>query len=330
MKDDQQRIKSDALSAQKCVQNTRMLDDACRCKATRKRGWILPRMMLLCAAVIWGSTYTISKFAMQAISPQWLLAIRTLTGCLLLAIVCRQRLRALLNRRILFAAIGIAVVYYLAFLAQMKGLTVISPGRSAFLTALYCVIIPIIQWVMRHRSPGLHHMLAAILCLIGVGCVAKDSFTAGFGSSTLGDSLTLACAFAFAIYFYALGNLSVSTDAVSLTFVIFFVSGILFLIGALCTEAFPTHILENPHAMIAVAYLVFAAIGAQVLQNVGLARTSAMEASILLSTDTLFALLISIIWFNERPSLVSLAGFACIFLAVLLAVCLQSGKTSRR
>ncbi|MFT8705240.1 DMT family transporter [Bifidobacterium aquikefiricola] len=283
---------------------------------------VIPHVMLLGAAAIWGSTYAVSKSAMEVISPQWLLAIRTLLGALILGLVCRHRLHAVCNRRTMMMAVGVAVVYYIAFLAQMKGLTLISPGRSAFLSALYCVIIPLIQWGMRHRAPGLHHIVAAVLCLIGVGCVAHDSAAAGSGMSVLGDALTIACAVAFAVYFYALGSLSATIDAMALTFVIFLVSGVLFLIGALFTEPFPTHIAQQ-HTWIAVLYLVCAAVGAQVLQNLGLARTSAMEASIVLSTDTVFALVISVIWFAERPSGIALIGFACIFLAVLLAVTME-------
>ncbi|MFT8593160.1 MAG: DMT family transporter [Bifidobacterium sp.] len=303
----------------------RISDEArhCASRASWSRGHlgrVIPRIMLLAAAAIWGSTYTISKSAMEVISPQWLLAIRTLVGALILWAICRNRLQSLRNPKVLLATVGVAVLYYVAFLAQMKGLTLISPGRSAFLSALYCVIIPIIQWVMRRRSPGLHHIVAAVLCLVGVGCVAGDAMTAGAGASILGDGLTIVCAFAFAAYFYALGTLSIATDAVVLTFVIFLVSGLLFLVGAICTEPFPMQIVRHQNAWVAVLYLVIAAVGAQILQNIGLASTSAMEASILLSTDTLFALAISMIWFGERPSGMAVIGFVFIFLAVLLAV----------
>ena len=135
-----------------------------------------------------------------------------------------------------------------------------------------------------------------------------------------GDLLTIGCAIAFAAYFYALGVLSLSMDPLVLTFIIFTVSGVLFLAGALLTEPLPTHLMDHRAAAICVGYLIVAAVGAQVLQNIGLVRTSAMEASIILSTDTLFALVISMTFFGERPGRDSMFGFLCIFAAVLITV----------
>ena len=282
---------------------------------------LLPRLMLLAAAAIWGSTYTISKFAMEAVTPQWLLAMRTLAGAAALGLVCRRRFRRAISMRLLVLSTGVALMYYVAFLAQMKGLTLISPGRSAFLSALYCVIIPLIQWAMRRHSPGLQHMVSAGVCLLGVWLVSQDSSPAGSGSTTsVGDLLTIGCAVAFAVYFYALGVLSLSMDPLVLTFIIFSVSGVLFLAGALLSEPWPRQLMNHAQAAVSVGYLIVAAVCAQVLQNIGLVRTSAMEASIILSTDTLFALAISMTFFGERPGRNSLLGFLCIFAAVLITV----------
>ena len=274
--------------------------------------------MILVSAAIWGSTYTFSKFAMQQIPVQLLLAVRTLGGAIALGIVCRHRIQQRLTKRMLVVGAGVSISYYVAFLSQMKGLTLIDPGRSAFLTALYCVIIPFLRWAVRKRAPGLQHIFAAGMCVAGVGCISLNAGTAVSSSQTvLGDVLTIFSAFAFAVYFYSISVLSISYDPLVLTFIIFMDSGVLFAVGSVFTEQFPSWNAIDASTYGCVLYLLAAALAAQVMQNLGIAHTPALQASVLLCTETLFALIISMIFYSEHPGVKDLVGFLFIFLAIL-------------
>ncbi len=277
--------------------------------------------MLVAAAAIWGSTYTLSKEAIAAIPVQQLLAIRMLGGIILMWVFFGKRILSTLTAASLRSGVIAGILYYGAFLLQTVGLQGMPPGRNAFLTASYCVLTPFLMWVFRKRAPGVQHIGASLLCLAGVGLVASSQGGGLTNGTThaLCDTITLLGAVAWALYFFLIAMASVRHDPITLTFIVFCSSFVLFLTGSLLFErrlpAFP----PQPRTLWVVAILLLATFAAQVLQNLGIAGTPPNEASILLCTETLFALILSIMVYSERPTPVAATGFALIFGSVILS-----------
>ena len=63
---------------------------------------------------------------------------------------------------------------FLAYLIQTIGLTMTTPGKNAFLTAVYCAIVPFLVWFFYRRRPDSYNFFAALLCIVGVGFVKYD------------------------------------------------------------------------------------------------------------------------------------------------------------
>ncbi len=61
-----------------------------------------------------------------------------------------------------------------AYVVQTYGLKGTTPGKNAFFTAAYCVIVPFLYWVVDHVRPDKFNVLAAVLCVIGIGSVSWD------------------------------------------------------------------------------------------------------------------------------------------------------------
>ncbi len=67
------------------------------------------------------------------------------------------------------------LTYWGTMISQTVGLTMIEPGRSAFLTSAYCVLVPFVSWLLMRQRPAARNIVAAALCLTGVGFVSLGS-----------------------------------------------------------------------------------------------------------------------------------------------------------
>ena len=84
---------------------------------------------------------------------------------------------------------------YLGYIFQTYGLTHTTPGKKRFLTAVYCVIVPFLVWLLYKQKPDKYNITAAFLCLLGIGLVSlKGDFSIG-----IGDLLTLVGGVFFAL-----------------------------------------------------------------------------------------------------------------------------------
>jgi len=269
------------------------------------------RLALLAAALIWGSSFFVMKNAVDGIPVFLLLGIRFTVGSVLLALIFCRRLPRLRPRLMLHGCVA-GVLLFAAYTVQTFGLAGTTPGKNAFLTAVYCVLVPFLNWLIIRRRPTGWNWLAAVMCLAGIGLVSLD------GDLTIrqGDLLTLLGGVLFAAHLVAVSRFGEEDDPVLLTLAQFITAAACCWIGTLTTEAWPAAWPQN--AWVELAYLaVFATTAALLLQNVGQSVTPAAPAAILLSLESVFGVLFSVIFYHETVTPRLLAGFALIFLAVI-------------
>lgn len=269
------------------------------------------RAALLLAAIIWGSSFFILKDALNGLPVFLLLAVRFAVGFLLLAILFHRRLRKMSRAAVLHGLLCGALLFA-AYATQTFGLRETTPGKNAFLTTVYCVLVPFLSWLTGQDKPTRWNWLAAVLCLTGIGLVSLDeALTMGRG-----DALTLLCGVFYALHVLAVGRFSQGEDAVALTTVQFGAAAVCNALLSLMTESFPAALPTG--ALLELSYLaVFPTTVALLLQNVGQSITPPAQAAILLSLESVFGAAFSIVFASERPSLRMLCGFALIFLAVI-------------
>lgn len=279
----------------------------------------LARLMLLACAALWGGSYLLAKIAMQIITPQWLMGLRLLGASACMLALFHRHIIPYLNRTIILPALVVGLTYWGTMLTQTVGLTTIDPGRSAFLTAVYCVLTPFVSWLIIKVRPKAINLVAGIICLAGVGFISlKPSGSLALGT---GDWLTLATAVIFSFNLTCLGVYAKRFDPIAITFVQFAAAGVLFLIGAIAFEPAPNASWLEPEVIASVLYLFLGAtMSAQIMQNIGLAHVPASQASIIMCTESLFAVTFSALFWGERIGWSSITGFTLIFFAVLLSV----------
>lgn len=274
---------------------------------------ILPKFALFSAALIWGSSFFIVKNTVDIFPTNFLLAIRFTIGCLLLCVLFPKKLTQL-NRTCLWQGIVLGLLIFTAYCIQTIGLTDTTPGKNAFLTAAYCILVPFLYWITDKRRPDLYNFSAAFLCLAGIGLVSFD----GSFSMRFGDAMTLISALFFAAHIVAGARFGGKSDPILLTILQFGTAAVCSWVLGFTTETFPKEIPLN--AALGLLYLaVFATTIALLLQNIGLKYADPTSGAILLSLESVFGVLFSMLFYQERLTLRLGAGFLLIFIAVILS-----------
>ncbi len=167
----------------------------------------MPRLALLLTTLIWGATFPATKAALEQIPPLSFLFLRFLLGTLLVVGWFAAAGHGLRRERGILRAAGIATGFlFLGYIFQTVGLRYTSASNSAFLTALYVIIVPLILRRFDRRI-----ILATSVATAGLWLLVKPSTT-----MSVGDLMTLACAAAFAAHIVCLERFSRLFDAPSL------------------------------------------------------------------------------------------------------------------
>ena len=274
---------------------------------------VLAKPMLFAAALIWGTSFFIMKNTLDVMPVFFLLAIRFTAGAVLLALVCWKRWKKFTPDYLWRGAI-IGGFLFLAYTVQTFGLSLTTPSKNAFLTAVYCVIVPFLTWAVVKVKPDGYNIAAALLCVAGMGLVSLNDQL----SINAGDLLTLLCAVFYASHIVAVEKVSPGKDITLLTVFQFAFAALYAWVCGLCTETFPAQALTDPAVFLPLAYLcVMATTVALLFQNVGQIWSDPASASVILSLESVFGVLFSVLFYGDPVTGRLLAGFALIFVAVV-------------
>ena len=271
--------------------------------------------LIVLATIIWGSSFVVMKSSVDVLPTFWLLAIRFSLAALVLSAVFWKRWR-LLDRQYLIGGTVMGFCLFVAYAFQTFGLEQTTSGKNAFFTAVYCVIVPFLYWVIAKRRPDKFNILAAFLCIAGIALVSVTGSNAT--AFNMGDVLTLIGGFFFAAHIVAVAKYSEGRDIFILTTLQFASFALFSWIGVLITRPALTPGVFDQSLIFSLAYLViFASCGALLFQNIGQKYTAPSTAAVLLSLEAPFGVFFSILFANERPTPLMFVGFALIFLAVV-------------
>lgn len=149
-------------------------------------------MLVLCT-VIWGGTFPAAKIALQQISPWTVVSLRFMVaGSLFAAIYYRQVVRA--DFRLMLRGVALGLFFFAGFSLQTFGLVFTSSSRSAFITEMLVIFIPLIYFVVYRRTPSVFTASGIVVVLLGLFLLTSPG---GELALNRGDWLTLGCALAF-------------------------------------------------------------------------------------------------------------------------------------
>lgn len=273
----------------------------------------LGRASLLGATLIWGSSFIILKSTLDSVPTLWVLALRFTGAAALMALIGWKELKQL-DLQYLKKGAVLGTALFAAYTLQTFGLEYTTPGKNAFLTATYCVLVPFMWWALTKKRPDAYNLGAALVCIIGMALVSLD----GDLSLGLGDGLTICCGIFYALHIILTSRAVEGRSPVLLSMVQFAVAGLWCWVTAPMVSAFPTGVPAS--AWWSIAYLCFMCTGiCFLLQTIGQKHTTPQTASIILTLESVFGTLLSVIFYHEQLSLKTLTGFVLIFIAVLIS-----------
>lgn len=285
-------------------------------------------LLLLIAAIIWGFAFPAQKMV-EEIPPMAVIAIRSAIATVFLipvvilfdrvrhtgrVFISKQRIFDF-NRAELIGGCLLGIIYGVASGVQQMGLTEgTDGGRGAFISALYVVIVPLIGLLLGRRvRPVVWGGIALAVLGFYLLCI-KGDFTV-----TLGDLLVLLCAFIFACHILTVDHFSPRCDGIRMSLVQFAVSTVLMSLLSLIFEG----VVDASLVLSCIFPLLYLAIGssgvAYTLQILGQRGTNPAFSSILLSLESVFGVIGSMLLLGESMTAREYIGCVIVFAAVLLA-----------
>ncbi|MDP4152056.1 MAG: DMT family transporter, partial [Bacillota bacterium] len=280
--------------------------------STHSKG-IFAKSALLSATLIWGSSFFVMKNTIDSIPIYYLLAVRFTVAAVTLMLIFNRSMKKF-SLEYLWKGSVLGILLFIAYAFQTYGLLGTTPGKNAFLTTVYCVMVPFLYWAIKKVRPDIFNIAASVICVAGIGLVSlSGDFTIG-----IGDVLTLICGLFYALHIVAVASFSKDRDIFLLTAVQFGSAAAVSWIFAFLFNTFPKFI--EPDSMMEILYLCFFATTlALLLQNVGQKYTPPSTAAIILSLESVFGVLFSILFYNEKLTLKTASGFTLIFVAVIIS-----------
>ncbi len=284
-------------------------------------------VMLLLTALIWGSAFVAQSAGMEYVEPFTYNAVRTLIGGIVLIPVifffdrirpAEQRPSAVeqkvINRNSVIGGVCCGLVLCVASGFQQYGVSMTTAGKAGFITALYIVIVPLMGVFIKKKIPKIIWFCVAI-AVAGFYLLCVNE---GFSVST-GDLLVLCCAFFFSLHIMVIDHFGAKqVDGVRMSCVQFLVAGAITLI--------PMFLFETPTldglwaAKVTILYAGVMSCGvAYTLQILGQRDTDPTVATMIMSLESVFAVLFDWIIMHTQMSFKEFAGCALVFAAVILA-----------
>lgn len=268
---------------------------------------------LILVTIIWGGGFVASDLALESLTPFQIMTIRFFLGTVLMGMLSAKSMKGVKKEEIK-AGVLMGTALFTGFALQIVGLQYTTPSKNAFLTALNVVMVPFIAFIICKKKIGAKGIIGAIMAVVGVGVLSLEkNFTLG-----LGDGLTLICAvgFAFQIFFT-----SIYVKKYRATVLNFVQMCTAFVLSVVCMIAFgELNFNITSTGWWSVLYLgVVSTTICYLLQTACQEHVDETKAAIILSMESVFGTLFSILILHEHITLRMVVGCILILIAVIIS-----------
>lgn len=282
---------------------------------------------MLTATVLWGVAFSAQSRGMDYLGPMVFTALRSAVGVAALVFVVMvfdffrfkrltlwgEAMTSASRRELLAGGVWCGVVITAASICQQLGVKYTSAGKTGFLTALYIVIVPVLGIFLKKKTTVVL-WLAVALALAGAYLLCG-----GIGTMNKGEWFVIACAFIYSLHILVIDRYAGKCDCIRLSGIQFAVATLLSLLSA--------WIFQEPYSKSAVLsslpFWVFCGVGSSAvaftLQMVAQKYLHPVTATLLMSLESVFAVLGGWLFLSEKLSPRELAGCGVIFVAVILS-----------
>lgn len=274
---------------------------------------LIADVALLIVAIIWGGGFIAAKIALSIVTPFYLLSFRFLFSGLILGTIFFKKIIKI-DRRSLISGIILGTVLYVGQTFQTVGLRYTTSGKQSFLTASYAVLVPFASWALTRKKPDIYALISGALTFVGIGFLTLQQNI----SISYGDFLTIMFTIVYSVQVVLIGIYAKDIDPVHLTTIQLLTAGSLTLISAFIFEP-PIKYIDQKSLYGILYLIIFNTTIAFFVQNIAQKYTSDTHASIILSLESVFGCVLSIILMGEIFTKRMVIGCILIFIAVILS-----------
>ncbi|WP_110972617.1 DMT family transporter [Pseudomonas huaxiensis] len=277
-------------------------------------------LVLVFITMLWGGTFLIVHNVMTVSGPMFFVGLRFAAAALFVGVFCARSLPGLTLLE-LKAGVLIGVSIMLGYGLQTVGLQTISSSQSAFITALYVPFVPLLQWLVLGRRPGLMPSLGIGLAFAGLMLLAGPS--GGAVQFSPGEIATLVSAVAIAAEIILISNYAGKVDVRRVTVVqLATASALAFMMVVPTQERLPDFswlLLTSAIGLGAMSAVI------QVAMNWAQKSVSPTRATLIYAGEPVWAGIVGRIAGDRLPGLALLGG-----LLIVIAVVVSELKIKRR
>ncbi len=273
---------------------------------------------LILVTVIWGGGFVASDMALESMKPFQIMMVRFLLASVLMGVISRGQRKSeekLKDRAgAIKAGVLMGVTLFMGFAFQIIGLQYTTPSKNAFLTALNVVIVPFIAFVILKKKIGAKGIVGAVMSVLGVALLSLN----GNFTVSLGDGLTLFCAVGFAFQIFFTSEFVKKYPASVLNTVQMFTA---FVLSAISLMIFGENDFQvTTQGWLSALYLgVVSTTICYLLQTACQKYIDETKAAIILSMESVFGTIFSILILHEVVTVRMVIGCAVILAAVIIS-----------
>ena len=274
---------------------------------------------LLLIGILWGMGFVTVKIGLNAgMNTFYLMWLRFLGSFVLLSILFRKKIKKV-SKDDLKAGLILGIIQYFGYVFQTYGAAHTTVGKNAFFTAINVIIVPYIFWILNKKRPDIFSFSASIICLIGVGIMSLDG-NLSFTHLNKGDVMTIISAFFFALQVAYTGYFGRKVHPMNLVLLQMLIGGLLFAGTQFATSGLREVIPLHGETLMAIIYAVVFSTAIPMLLQIYCQRlTTATRASILMSTESMFAPIFAFFVLGEIMTLRVALGAVFILFSVVVS-----------
>ncbi len=269
--------------------------------------------ILILITMFWGGTFLAVQYAVTLSDPFFFVGLRFATAAIAVAIISLKTLPGLTMTE-LKAGLAIGVSIAMGYSLQTWGLQSIPSSKSAFITAMYVPLVPLLQWLCLRRMPGVMSCIGIVLAFIGLILLAgPDDNLLALGP---GEMITLVGAMAIAAEIILISAWAGKVDVKRVTVVQLATASLVAFLSMLpAGESVPP--LSSGLVIVALGLGIFSAI-IQVTMNWAQRSVSPTRATVIYTGEPVWAGIFGRLA-GERLPLLALVGAAFIIAGVLVS-----------
>jgi len=277
---------------------------------------------MLGTAAVWGGSFVIMKDSLAKQDVFSFLASRFIVAAILMFIYRPTAFRGL-SRQFIFRGIIAGILLGSGYIFQTFGLTNTTVSNTGFITGLYLVFTPLISLIILRRHVLKIQWLAVLLATIGLFLISFNGVSIG-----VGETLVLISAILYGAHFVALGEWSDGGNTYALTLIQITTLAVM---ASFFTIKDGFQLPPDSSVWLAVLFTAFfATFLAFLVQTKAQSVMSATAASVLLATETPFAVIFGL-YFNSDPLTVKIiTGGLLVMVAMGLVIWSDARKKDVR